>query len=329
MASDQSPVVPDRLCSFCKSLLRQNNYFDIASDKANTQARPNRGFSVYENRFEYCSDARKFFQSAAENECHLCAILADHIFAHYGDEQAEELIQKLRSGEPKQLHAVAYGLSYQPQQGCRRFDVQIWAHPVGDGEALSVTQVHRHLKSYSSTAGKCRSLLEREDEWPEEANYRWSRSTGSDEAFLLIQKWLDSCTSTHKKCGMSISAMKPTRLLDVEAVGTEDIRMVPGESTKNEPYATLSYCWGPIKPIMLERQNYEEFTSRIMRNRLPKTMQDAITVCRKLSIRYLWIDALCIIQGSDGDFETEAPRMEPVYTGSLFTIAAADSEDSN
>jgi hypothetical protein len=56
--------------------------------------------------------------------------------------------------------------------------------------------------------------------------------------------------------------------------------------------------------------------------------RDAIAVCRKLSIPFLWADALCIIQGEDGDFLTEAPRMQDVYAGSMLTIVAADSKVS-
>jgi hypothetical protein len=30
---------------------------------------------------------------------------------------------------------------------------------------------------------------------------------------------------------------------------------------------------------------------------LSQVIQDAITTCRALSIRYLWVDSLCILQG--------------------------------
>ena len=44
--------------------------------------------------------------------------------------------------------------------------------------------------------------------------------------------------------------------------------------------------------------------------------------------QFLWIDALCIIQGEDGDFLTEAPRMQDVYSGSMLNIVAAESKDT-
>jgi hypothetical protein len=60
---------------------------------------------------------------------------------------------------------------------------------------------------------------------------------------------------------------------------------------------------------------------------LPQTFQDAITVARHLSLEYLWIDALCIIQDSTSDWELEAPTMRYVYANSACNIAASASAD--
>lgn len=62
-------------------------------------------------------------------------------------------------------------------------------------------------------------------------------------------------------------------------------------------------------------------------------MQDAITLTRKMGIRYLWIDALCIVQpvkdpknpgmASASDWQREAPRMKDYYKNARCTIAAS------
>lgn len=52
-----------------------------------------------------------------------------------------------------------------------------------------------------------------------------------------------------------------------------------------------------------------------------------MTVTRALGRRYLWIDSLCVIQGPGGDFNTEAKRMEDVYSGAYCVIAASCSAD--
>ncbi|KAK0719006.1 hypothetical protein B0T21DRAFT_338960 [Apiosordaria backusii] len=51
-------------------------------------------------------------------------------------------------------------------------------------------------------------------------------------------------------------------------------------------------------------------------------MRDAVKVCKSLGIRYLWVDALCIIQDSKNDWEQENQQMSRVYEGSYLTISS-------
>jgi hypothetical protein len=46
---------------------------------------------------------------------------------------------------------------------------------------------------------------------------------------------------------------------------------------------------------------------------------------RELQKQYLWIDALCIIQGADGDWESEAKTMEDIFACAYCTIAASSA----
>jgi hypothetical protein len=55
---------------------------------------------------------------------------------------------------------------------------------------------------------------------------------------------------------------------------------------------------------------------------LPKTIADAVRICQELSIPYLWIDSLCIIQGNKADFGREGYHMDAIYSGSHLTIFA-------
>lgn len=61
---------------------------------------------------------------------------------------------------------------------------------------------------------------------------------------------------------------------------------------------------------------------------LPQILRDAIAVTKSISVPYLWVDALCIIQDSDDDKSHEMSMMERVYRDSLVTIVAANSEDT-
>ncbi len=58
---------------------------------------------------------------------------------------------------------------------------------------------------------------------------------------------------------------------------------------------------------------------------LPLTFQHAIAVTRALGIQYLWIDAICIIQDDDKDWEVESGNMASIYGNSYLTISATSS----
>lgn len=68
--------------------------------------------------------------------------------------------------------------------------------------------------------------------------------------------------------------------------------------------------------------------ARISFDHLPQTFQDAVSVTRKLDLRYLWIDSLCIIQNDEEDWAREAAAMAKVYGGSLCTLSALEAQDS-
>lgn len=62
---------------------------------------------------------------------------------------------------------------------------------------------------------------------------------------------------------------------------------------------------------------------------LPLNFQDAINLAGRLGVRYLWIDALCIIQDSKLDWEAEAAKMGIYYKESWLTIADGMSKDGS
>ncbi|KAH8653180.1 hypothetical protein BGZ60DRAFT_362419, partial [Tricladium varicosporioides] len=61
---------------------------------------------------------------------------------------------------------------------------------------------------------------------------------------------------------------------------------------------------------------------------LPLAFQHAITITRKLCIRYIWIDSLCILQDSLIGWETEFSKMASIYQNSYITIAATSPSDT-
>ncbi|KAK4184417.1 heterokaryon incompatibility protein-domain-containing protein, partial [Podospora australis] len=98
-------------------------------------------------------------------------------------------------------------------------------------------------------------------------------------------------------------------------------------------YVTLSYCWGILGDnAVTTKDNLSQRLQQISNSTLPKTIQDAIRVARLLKIKYLWVDALCIIQptpNDSGDWAHESARMGSYYRNAYCTIAAATAADCN
>lgn len=118
------------------------------------------------------------------------------------------------------------------------------------------------------------------------------------------------------------------RLRDVAEVGCGDQR-----------YAALSYVWGradsdgaffeTVAANVDERSVPHFFAREENRARIPRTIRDAMAVTRKLGLRYMWVDSLCIVQGGSGERWLEALRkMDNVYGAAHVVICAAASRDA-
>lgn len=113
-------------------------------------------------------------------------------------------------------------------------------------------------------------------------------------------------------------------------MSSEHVRLHVSSTGECGRYAALSYCWGTGTQARTLKRNLEEHMHSIRVASLPQTIQDAIRVTRQLRIRYLWVDALCIIQDSlDDDWPREAGRMPEIYKNAVVTVSAAAALDSH
>lgn len=85
----------------------------------------------------------------------------------------------------------------------------------------------------------------------------------------------------------------------------------------------ISYVWGSSPFLKAKKDNIEELKRPFSIKRLPRTIQDGICVTRDLGFKYLWIDALCIIQDDQEDQADEVARMGYIYSNATLTIIAA------
>lgn len=116
-------------------------------------------------------------------------------------------------------------------------------------------------------------------------------------------------------------------------VGAENIAdylklKVNNDKTQSGQWVAFSHCWGkPTKHtrFLLTTENEARLKAKLTFEQLPASIQDAIVVTRKLRIRYLWIDTLCIQQDSEDDWAREAAQMGRYYHQSILTLVARDT----
>lgn len=183
--------------------------------------------------------------------------------------------------------------------------------------------LYEECEKYRGTAWKSTiteelgSILKHIERWPD-------HDTGSRAAFVMAANWFHTCLTNHRKCGLSEAIPNlPTRVIDVGNGFDKPIRLIASQGTHGL-YCTLSYRWYDSKPFKTTRENIDELQQGIPENELHQTIKDAITTTRTLGLRYLWVDAICIIQNDKDDWEREAATMSDVYENSMLTIAAID-----
>ena len=164
--------------------------------------------------------------------------------------------------------------------------------------------------------------------WPGIGNGRHiSAFAGSPECIDLAGSWISTCLKSHPQCRETASDILPDRVIQV-GPGLS-LRLVENFSAKlGGVYAALSHCWGGHVAMQLKTGNLADFKEKIGFEDLPKTFQDAVTVCDALGIGYIWIDSLCIIQDSEEDWSIQGSKMAQIYSNCLITIAADAAPNS-
>lgn len=162
------------------------------------------------------------------------------------------------------------------------------------------------------------------------------RDVKSNKVFAAAKALVKQCMdpeNPHKHCRYSRDTVLPLRVLDV--VGRPEdpcptVRLKISETDTHAPYLALSYRWGDQpasgpEPLQLRKDNVETLVKGIQLESLQQSIQDAIVVTRKLGYRYLWVDALCIMQNCRNDQASEIGRMASIYKNAAITIVAATS----
>ncbi|KAH7028802.1 uncharacterized protein B0I36DRAFT_363426 [Microdochium trichocladiopsis] len=145
-------------------------------------------------------------------------------------------------------------------------------------------------------------------------------TTSVPDKLVVIGSWLRLCEEAHALCRMTSPDQHgalPKRLLALAPASSKTpSRLVysrdiaAGEMLRGLKYVALSHCWGSGMPLRTLRENLKQLQRAIPGcdgpwtggpGRIPWTFREAIDICRSLSIKYIWIDSLCIVQDDSED----------------------------
>jgi len=162
--------------------------------------------------------------------------------------------------------------------------------------------------------------------------------------FAKVRNWLTMCAIWHKEeCDES---PLPGFELKDPAIEVPHFRLIDVidnclvHAPRDCKYVALSYVWGRIdtKTILRAFKNNLKILEQpggllsFGAHLIPVTVRDTMEAVRRLNLRYLWVDSLCIVQddeGPGGSKMESIAKMDLIYAGAYLTIMAATGTDAN
>ncbi|ORY11088.1 heterokaryon incompatibility protein-domain-containing protein [Clohesyomyces aquaticus] len=155
-----------------------------------------------------------------------------------------------------------------------------------------------------------------------------SRTNNFKRSLVQANSWKTNCEKEHVSCKKLGKGPLPTRILDLECGnGLNRVRLRDDLAGHPGQYVCLSYCWGSAQSMVTRDDTIGDYKLGIDLVSLPRTIQNAVQVTKGLNMRYLWVDALCILQDSDEDKAKQCAQMDRIYERAYVTISAANTDD--
>ncbi|KAM3065052.1 hypothetical protein ACMFMG_006184 [Clarireedia jacksonii] len=147
----------------------------------------------------------------------------------------------------------------------------------------------------------------------------------------VFSKWVKLCSTLHgESCGEPIFPAKFTQgLKSLLMIDVQNMCIVDAPTQCR--YVTLSYCWGNVTVLKHSTKNSTALRQygALSTLNVPATIADAIELIREMGERYLWVDALCIIQDDPVSQKVQLSQMGLIYSLAAFTVVAASGSYAN
>ena len=171
------------------------------------------------------------------------------------------------------------------------------------------------------------------------ARPRWDEETyrpiGPEIDLDIIRAWQRQCWEAHGACcNDRHSDALSKHLENLNLIDVESACLVTRQSTTQ--FVALSYVWGGTQMLKTRTSNIGELrkaqalSGEVGGFRIPKTIRDAMYLCKQLGQRYLWVDCLCIVQDAGIDkIDEMLQAIAYIYTNAEFKIVATAGNDAD
>ncbi|KAK4217265.1 HET-domain-containing protein [Rhypophila decipiens] len=149
-----------------------------------------------------------------------------------------------------------------------------------------------------------------------------------------VSSRVENCVARHSFCQaerkIGNTSFFPKRILRLDATASDQVTVqLVEEELPGGRYAALSHCWGTSLKCTTTTANLSSHKERVPWKEMPLTFQEAILFCLRLGICYLWIDALCILQDDQSDWQIQSAQMADIYQRSYVTLSATGSKSGS
>ncbi|OJD35217.1 het-domain-containing protein [Diplodia corticola] len=255
-------------------------------------------------------------------ECSFCRIVIKAIChrRHYSDKDPKAVLASSRStGKPMQCWMYSYLFAESPAQDT--FRIAISTHMPRGRMLTPPSECH---------AGDIQLVAEDGISACDNAKFHGRRV---NELFDvgMARSWLRLCETAHgERCSDPDGEWKDgpgeaSNLGDMLVIDVEDLCL--RDCSPGTRYITLSYCWPSVPGLTNTSATLAELrVPGCLKEKfgmLPGTITDAIRLVKEMGEKYLWIDALCIIQDSEEHKQKQIMRMDSIYAQSVLTIVSA------
>jgi hypothetical protein len=145
----------------------------------------------------------------------------------------------------------------------------------------------------------------------------------------LLKGWMGLCQTRHGSSCTSPAFQTSTDIVPTLMVDVKNKCLV--FTNTGIPYVALSYVWGKTNMLKTQTPFLEAFgrPGAFEQWKPPRTINEAMEVTTKLGYRYLWVDALCIVQDELEMKHQLIRSMAAIYGQADVTLVAASGRHAD